>query len=186
LKKEIRKVIIFSLVLGILLFILRIFICKPASLYGFYSAISEIISVTLFLLFIYVKYLWIFNPLEKLPKLKKKYNGIIKYKKNENIMEKKIKVFIKQTLLNISIKIKTDEMNSISLNGYIVLENEEYILYYTYITNPKSEFSQNNPIQYGTCRLTIDSVLKFNGNYWNSRGNIGDIYLNMEDPHAQP
>ena len=101
-------------------------------------------------------------------------------------MEKKIKVFIKQTLLNISIKIKTDEMNSISLNGYIVLENEEYILYYTYITNPKSEFSQNNPIQYGTCRLTIDSVLKFNGNYWNSRGNIGDIYLNMEDPHAQP
>lgn len=56
-------------------------------------------------------------------------------------------------------------------------ENEQYVLYYTYITNPKSKYSKENPIQYGTCRLLINSTDKLTGTYWTSRKTIGDMEL---------
>ena len=126
---------------------------------------------------IYEKILWRYNPLEKTPKLNKKYEGTLKYNYEGVSGEKKIKIVIKQSLLNISLKILTDEINSYSLFGNIILENEEYVLYYTYITSPKSEFIYKNPIQYGTCRLIIDPDYEMRGTYWTSQKTTGDIYL---------
>ena len=54
-------------------------------------------------------------------------------------------------------------------------ENGEYVLYYTYITNPKSRYSTDNPVQYGTCRMTIQSDGLLTGNYWTTRKTKGDI-----------
>ncbi|HHY08835.1 MAG TPA: hypothetical protein GX530_10075 [Corynebacteriales bacterium] len=71
----------------------------------------------------------------------------------------------------------SSEYASTSIVSTIVCENGHYILYYTYITNPKSKYSERNPIQYGTCRLELDNTMELRGTYWTSRRTIGDIYL---------
>ena len=136
---------------------------------------------------IYERILWRYNPLEKIPRLRKEYEGLLKYSYDGVSGEKKIKIAIKQSLLNISLKITTDEIISNSVYANIILENEEYILYYIYTTNPKSEYIAKNPIQYGACRLIIDTDYEMRGIYWTSQKTIGDIYfVNERDNHAKP
>ncbi len=86
-------------------------------------------------------------------------------------------VKVKQTLLSIKIQITTNEITSNTIVGNLVEENEEYVLYYTYITNPKSKYSKENLIQYGTCRLLTNDKNRLVGTYWTSRQTIGDIEL---------
>ena len=71
-------------------------------------------------------------------------------------------------------QITTNEITSNTIVANLVEENEEYILYYTYITNPKSK---ENPIQHGTCRLMLSNKDCLTGSYWTSRQTIGDIEL---------
>lgn len=88
---------------------------------------------------------------------------------------KSIQINIKQSLLQTNVEIITNEISSQSITSSLVLENEQSILYYTYITSPKSRYSTNNPIQYGTCRIMIrDGELPV-GTYWTSRQTKGDI-----------
>ena len=58
-----------------------------------------------------------------------------------------------------------------------IIGNNEFFLYYTYITNPKSKYGSENPIQFGTCRLSINVKNKLTGTYWTNRRTIGDIEL---------
>lgn len=74
-------------------------------------------------------------------------------------------------------QITTNEITSNTIVANLVEENEEYILYYTYITNPKSKYSKENPIQHGTCRLMLSNKDYLTGSYWTSRQTIGDIEL---------
>src|SRR5690606_41933959 len=90
---------------------------------------------------------------------------------------KNIEVYVSQSLFRINIQLVTDEIASSTITSNIVQENGNYVLYYTYITNPKSKFSDENPIQYGTSRFIIDEPKRLNGSYWTSRKTIGDIYL---------
>lgn len=88
---------------------------------------------------------------------------------------KSIQINIKQSLLQTNVEIITNEISSQSITSSLVLENEQSILYYTYITSPKSSYSTNNPIQYGTCRIMIRDVELPVGTYWTSRQTKGDI-----------
>ena len=94
------------------------------------------------------------------------YNGIIEYNFDGKDSRKKVVVVIRQTLLSIKIQIKTNEITSNTIVGNLVEEMDEYILYYTYITNPKSKYSKLNPIQYGTCRLATSNPNNLIGVYW--------------------
>lgn len=105
------------------------------------------------------------------------YKGIIKYNFNGAASKKDTLVKIKQTLFSIKVQITTNEITSNTIVGNLVKENEEYVLYYTYITNPKSKYSKENPIQYGTCRLLTNDKNRLVGTYWTSRQTIGDIEL---------
>lgn len=73
------------------------------------------------------------------------YSGIIEYNFSGKIEQKDISVTIKQTLFSIKVQISTNEITSNTIVGNLVEENDEYILYYTYITNPKSEYSEKIP-----------------------------------------
>ena len=93
------------------------------------------------------------------------------------LQQKDTFVRIRQTLLSVKVQITTNEITSNTIVANLVEENEEYILYYTYITNPKSKYSKENPIQHGTCRLMLSNKDCLTGSYWTSRQTIGDIEL---------
>jgi hypothetical protein len=135
---------------------------------------------------VYEKFLWRYNPLEKIPRLNKKYNGKIIYDYNGSHNEKEISIFINQTLLSIRITIKTNEITSNTISSNLLFENGEYVLYYNYITDPKSQYIQQNPIQRGTCRLIIDSEVELRGTYWTTQKTIGDIVLSGKIANAAP
>lgn len=173
----IKKFLIKGLWTAIVLLLIRYFIGGFETIYDYVGAASEAISFAMILMGSYSTFLWKFNPLEKLPKVMGKYEGTIEYLFNDLEGEKKVTVLINQTLLTTSVRIITDEISSKTITSSFLFENGEYVLYYTYITNPKAKFSTNNPIQFGTCRLQIEDKNHLNGIYWTSRHTAGDIFL---------
>lgn len=162
---------------AIALFAIRCLITKPTSFYDCYGFAGEVIAVTLILMSLYERWLWQYSPLEKIPKIKGEYLGYIEYSYNGYFDKKEAIIKISQSLLSTNVKIATDEITSNTIASNIVYENGEYVLYYTYITNPKSKYSKENPIQYGTCRVTNKNKSELQGTYWTTRQTIGDIYL---------
>ena len=175
-----RKFYIKSSWLVVILFIIRCLITIPILLYDYISFIGEAISVALILMGLYEKWLWQYNPLEKIPKINGKYSGYIEYSYNGNFDKKKANISIVQSLLSVKIKIYTNEISSSSITSNFIYENGEHVLYYTYITNPMSKYSKDNPIQHGTCRLQIKSKTELQGIYWTTRQTIGDIHLHRK------
>lgn len=177
LDNKITKFLSKSLWVALVLFVARYLLWSFNSLYDFIGAAGEVISITIIIMGVYSGLLWRYNPLEKTPKLMGRYKGVIVY--NFDGIEAKKNTFVKisQTLLSIRIQITTDEITSKTIVGNLVEENDEYVLYYTYITNPKSKYSKENPIQYGTCRLLVSDKNCLSGTYWTSRQTIGDIEL---------
>ena len=174
---RIIKLLLNSLWVALTLFAIRYLIWNFNSIYDFVGAAGEVISITIFIMGIYSRFLWRYNPLEKTPKLMGLYEGIIEYSYNGTVVKKDTFVKIRQTLLSVKVQITTNEITSNTIIANLVEENEEYILYYTYITNPKSKYSKENPIQHGTCRLILSTKDCLTGNYWTSRQTIGDIEL---------
>lgn len=172
-----RKFIEKGLWIVILIFIIMYFLTKPGLLYDYYGCIGEAIGITLILMGIYEHWLWQYNPLEKIPQIKGDYTGLIEYRYNGTYDKKEATIKINQSLLTTNVKIITDEITSNSIVSNMVHENGEYVLYYTYITNPKSKYSKDNPIQYGTCRVINKSETELRGTYWTTSKTIGDIYL---------
>lgn len=172
-----NKFLIKALWAAIALFAFRCLICMPKSSYDCFGAAGEAISVTSILMGLYNAFLWKFNPLEKSPRLTGTYNGHIAYNFSGKNSTKDVTVIITQTALSVKVKIITNEITSNTIVGNLIEENDDYVLYYTYITNPQSKYSKENPIQYGTCRLMANSKTKLNGTYWTSRKTIGDINL---------
>ncbi len=165
------------LYVGIFIFAIRWILFSVDSVYDFIGAVGEVISITILVMGTYCSVLWKYNPLEKTPKIMGLYKGTIEYNCNGEFEKKETNVIIKQTLLSTKVQIVTNEITSNTITGTLMEENEQYVLYYTYITNPKSKYSKENPIQYGTCRLLINSTDKLTGTYWTSRKTIGDMEL---------
>ena len=171
--KFVKIVIYFSL--GI--FFICIVILHPNSFQDFFKCINFTVFLAVLFSAFYEKILWRLNPFEKTPKLYRKYIGTIEFNYNGQFGKKNIIVLIKQSLLSVRIRLISDEVISSTITSNIVKENGNYVLYYTYITNPKSRVSDNNPIQYGCCRIVINEPSELIGVYWTSRKTIGDIIL---------
>lgn len=180
-RDNVRRFIIKSLWVVVILFIIRCLISKPTSFYDCFGFAGETISVALILMGIYELWLWQCNPFERIPNIEGKYIGIIEYNYNGKQDKKNTIVTIKKTLLSTNIKVTTNEITSSTLSSSIVMENKEYVLYYTYITNPKSKYSKENPIQYGACRVIVKSKTELQGIYWTTSHTTGDIYLKRKD-----
>ena len=168
-------------IIGLLIFIFLYYLKTPSSIIDYWDLILESTSYSIFFILLYERVLWRYNPFIKFPKLKKFYTGKLKYNFKGTIREKNIEVEINQTFLSTNIKVKTDEISSKTIMSELLEENGEYVIYYTYVTNPFSEFSDMNPIQLGTCKLIIDSSDSINGTYWTNRKTIGDLYLESKN-----
>lgn len=169
-----------ALWVAIIIFAARHMISSPNTTYSLFGCMGESITITIILLGIYEKWIWKFDPFEKKPRLMGKYSGDIKYNYSGEFKKKKIQVTIKQSLLSVDIKITTNEIHSRTITSKLIFENDEYVLYYIYITNPQSKYSKENPMQYGTCRLIINNENELQGTYWTNRKTIGDIRLKKE------
>lgn len=177
--EPIKKHLKFAIYIAIAIFGICSLISMPNSYRVFSSYTGISVSVTIVISILYEKWVWKLNPMEKTPKLYGNYNGILEYSYKGKIGNKNIEVHVWQSLFRLNIQMKSDEIVSSTITSKIVEENGNYILYYTYITNPKSKFSDKNPIQFGTCRFIIDDPKKLNGIYWTSRKTKGDIYLDF-------
>ena len=173
----INKFILKGLWLPVVVFTLRYFLFTPGNIYDYFSAIGESVSISVILLTLYEKILWKYNSLEKTPKIFGVFTGTIEYEYNGERSKKDISIVIKQSLLTTRVKITTNETTSYTIASNLIEENGEYILYYTYITNPKSKFSSDNPIHHGTCRLDLTDKDDLHGIYWTSQKTKGDIYF---------
>lgn len=176
-KSKFTTLLKLSGILAIIIFILLFLINLPKSINEIWNILIESAGYSTIICLLYEKYLWKYNPFVKIPRLKKKYKGKLKYTYNNESREKSVIVKFKQTLLSTKVKLQSNEIRSNTLTSEMIKENDEFVLYYTYITNPSSEYSDKNPIQIGTCKLVIDNVTNFSGIYWTNRKTIGDLSL---------
>ena len=169
---------------------------------SFYSAIQYfkflviIEPVLLALLYLYRNWGWRVFPWETVPRLKKHYKGTVQYDRNNEQKEKNVEIFVSQGLDSLSVKFATDEITSSSIAYDFIEENNAWILYYVYITNPHASHSKKNPIQRGAVRLELEKpelgffaklfkcytpVKKIDGSYWTSGKATGDLHFWTED-----
>ena len=165
----------------IIIFALRCLLFMPITIHDCFGAAGEAITIAIVIMGLYNTFLWRYNPLEKMPRLIGEYNGYIEYNFSGETEKKEVNVVIKQTALSVKVKIVTNEITSDTITSNLIEENGEYVLYYVYITNPKSKYSKNNPVQYGTCRLLKRNDTELYGTYWTSRKTIGDVELKKID-----
>ena len=174
--ERIKKLIKPLIIATVVLFLMFWLVLKPAKLEDYWSCIGYAISGVTVLFILYEKWLWRFIPWNRPPLLKKEYTGTISYVYKNQPGTKEIEIAVQQTWLSVSIKTRTDINSSKSITGTIVTEYDEDILYYNYITNPDAVMQGKNPIQYGTCRMVLNSDnVHLKGKYWTSSKTIGDI-----------
>ena len=176
-KGSLRKLLNIGLWTSIVLFAIRCLISMPEGVYDIFSHAGEAITIALFSVWFYECFLWKYIPFEKTPRIAGQYDVTLEYMHEDKKKSKKATAVIKQTLSTVRVIMKTDKITSSTIVSSLLEENGENILYYTYITQPKSGNSQENPIQQGTCRLLITDNEGLCGTYWTSRKTIGDITL---------
>lgn len=162
----------------------------------FFKSLVIIEPALVLLLFLYRNWIWKICPWETVPRLKKYYKGIIHYVVNDERKEKSAEVYISQCLDSVSVKLVTDEITSASITYSFVEENNCWILYYVYITNPQAKYSKDNPIKRGVVRLELEKpelgffgkifksytpVKTLDGTYWTSGEAIGDLHFETEN-----
>ena len=134
----------------------------------YFDSISWTVSALTLIFIPYAGYFWRLNPCCKIPRIYGMYDIKIFHQYNGG-GEKTAQAEISQSLFDLRIKLKTDEITSYSTTAKIVMEDNCYILYYTYIKRPKSKYEEKNPIMYGTCRLVLDNSAPIFTNTKNSR-----------------
>nr|WP_263314560.1 hypothetical protein [Mammaliicoccus sp. Marseille-Q6498] len=132
------------------------------------------VAFSLLITLIYEKYLWKY--FSDFPNINGKYIAIFK---SDFKVVKEIKLHIKQTYLTLNIQLENNETTSRSITGEIVYEYGKYILYYSYITDPEIEFSEEFPVNRATARIVFEEN-RLIGNYWTSKQTNGDIYLKKQ------
>ncbi len=175
--ERIKKIIKPSIFLAAVVYIICCIIKKPTAVEDIISYIGYSVSAVTVLFVSYERLFWKFIPWNRPPVLKKKYHGTINYRFKKVQSSKLIDVDIKQTWLTVQIKVKTDINSSTSITADIVSENNQDMLYYSYITNPSAMSEGTNPIQHGTCRMVLNNKnTEIDGKYWTSSQTTGDVH----------
>lgn len=162
----------------IIMFCLRCFlsgtkIITEFSMYDLYGYAGESIAFSAFLMVIYERWLWRYNPFEKTPALKKKYKGTLL--STYDGIEREAALEIKQTLLSINVVFITGESRSNSISSSIEKIQDEWQLTYCYLNVPKANVRARSAIHYGTALLCIENPKEIYGQYFTDRKTTGDM-----------
>lgn len=139
--------------------------------------IDIVVTIVILVFVFYIKYLWRFNPFEKIPKIFGTYD--VKFVSTHDKKIRKMKMVINQTLYQTKIKIITEESESVSIVSNIKKINGEWKLIYTYENIPKMLERKHSNIHYGTCILSIENKKISSGYYYTDRNTKGDITFNL-------
>lgn len=182
----------------ITLIVLSLFFKKELIIAQYVNILTYIFPISFLIVDLTEKYFWkpIINLSSKskilshflseyeTPILQENYNVVIKHNlHNSQPYEIRGKMKIKQTYTTVTISMTTENNRSHSLISEIIKENDKYVLYYIYETNPKALELEGNPAQKGGCRIYLNSTLEghlnndIEGDYWTSSKTIGEIYL---------
>ncbi|WP_129075464.1 hypothetical protein [Lactiplantibacillus plantarum] len=95
---------------------------------------GDSISISAIFAFFYEKYIWRWNPLEKHPRLAKKYSGylISTFDDKKRVLE----LDLKQTLMTCKVHQKTEESDSDAISTKYIDINGRNALVYTYLNVP--------------------------------------------------
>lgn len=151
---------------------------QGVSIYDLFGFAGEAIAFSAFIMAIYEKYLWKYNPFEEVPVLRKQYNGRFKSSYDNSI--RKFDIEIKQTLLTIKVTMKTKESTSTSISASIVNVLGEKQLIYYYLNTPNMEFRDRSEVHYGTAIISVDNTDLMRGRYYTERMSCGDITFNKK------
>lgn len=161
-----------------------IFLASPYFNWSLLDCINYTVTIASFLCVIYERYAWkLFVRWTHLPVLPKILTGEFKYENKDakEWIRKSGTIQIKQTLLCVKIITETNEMKSVSVSANIREENEGYILYYVYRTEPKNEFVDKNPSKLGAARVDLSYLPNFKGKYWTTNSK-GDFHFKPLNP----
>lgn len=141
----------------------------------------------------FTKWIWkwkIINPyLVKTPNLNGTWIGQFKSswidpETNAGIPPIDVKVFIRQSLTNVSVEVYTDKMISTSFLAGIRIEpdTENYELVYTYTSRSTLETREKNPWHDGSTKLQLfnGSGMRLVGEYWTTRKTTGSIEIHRK------
>ena len=175
--ERVKKLIKPAIVLASITFIVCCIVKKSSTISDLFSYIGYAITIDTIVFVLYEKYFWKVIPWNRPPILKKKYKGTIEFNYKNDYRTKNIIIEIKQTWATVHIKMKTDINQSSSITADIVSENNQDVLYYSYITSPTAMTEKSNPIPHGTCRMVLCKDNKaIDGKYWTSSKTTGDIH----------
>lgn len=145
------------------------------SVYLVFSLIGEAITITTVIAVIYERYLWAFDKSSKVPVVKGKYKGSIV--SNWDGQKRDATLEIKQSLLKISITMKSSESSSGSVSASIDEVLGEKQLTYCYLNKPMACVRDRSEIHFGTAMLNCDTPDKLTGSYFTDRNTTGDLYF---------
>ena len=145
------------------------------SVYLIFSLMGEAITITTIIAVLYEKFFWAFDKTSKVPVVKGKSQGSIVSEWDGQKRDATLE--IKQTLLKISIIMKTDESSSGSVSASIDEVFGENRLTYCYMNKPMASVRNRSEIHYGTAMLNCDFPGKLSGSYFTDRKTTGDMYF---------
>ena len=104
-KSKIESLIKLSGIIIILIFIILYNFKMPKSLLDYWDLILESAGYSVIAIAIYERYLWKYNPFVKMPRLKKKYTGVLSYNYKGRPGEKAVEIEIKQSFLSTDVNL---------------------------------------------------------------------------------
>lgn len=160
---------------------------EDLTLWTVFQKLSSALGVVFIITVCFKKWAWrwgIFKGwLVLVENLTGEYEGIITPSQSNTTFlsqPKKITATIKQSLFTFDIKVISDESESNSFShSFIKEQNGDVKVVYSYSGKPRINNRQKNPIHEGTSILNLigKPTTKLKGEYWTSRGTIGEIEL---------
>ena len=146
-------------------------------------------SIVLIIGFCFDRWMWkwpIFHKwLVPFPCLSGEWEGHIFYNWDGSDRDKKIKLMIRQTFLQVLVYIETNESYSNSICASFDFDEMRghRDLIYSYINEPDVTIRDRSQIHYGTARLRYkEDENTLEGTYWTDRKSVGDIILTRAKP----
>ena len=152
--------------------------------YSIIGYASEAIALSSIFMICFNRYLWKWKAFHKLwghmPVLSERYKGTITYKMNDVEHTKDAEMEIKQTYLDVVVKLRTDESYSSSITVTIETRDNVKQLVYTYINTPKAQIQDRSIMHYGTAVFDIDNPETIHGDYYTMRLTRGSIVMKAD------